>query len=921
MSLPVPAARASKQASSGQRKYLKVTKGKLPRASLAGLVSESSQKKARGKELYDLEPSPQKKRASLPPQIAALEDEEDDIVPETSQVQPDDDVPAEIPESLDVSAPTETYGDDDIVDAPTSPIMPRETLPSSAKKQRGRPRKSGDGVASLVPQENATEKVALLAPFEPEKEAPSAPGKRQGRSSKSGESVTSLTPEEESTMEVNTSTIASAEKNLFEEPKEGRGRSRKSGESLASRAAEASADSVQEEATAVTSAAPKKRLGRPRKSGERTTSRPPAVAFADADENFRDTVLQDMQTQRPAAAMETKRKGRPERDIDTTTNGEATAGPRPAKKVKKLKGPKMISPDEPAFEEDVLPPISTPRQDVPQAARKNSRQESREFRRQDRRQAAQPRGDPQPRVEISTRSTRTLSSRSQGEPANAPEPSSVPGIVRKGAAKQRIAAKTRAAVASSATEPPEPKKTNRQIHISFPEPSPAPQADGEEAVSGSTEATSKGLHEKSQKRANDNAHAIDREESQEDDDEGGDVRNDQAQEGADGDADDAQDDDQANPHRSQLPALDEVLNFTNVEERSGVCTVGLARKIHRACDRVHVTLSKKDCSYDDIAECKDDLVRRLASIGCKIPEDVRFDFKRDAFAYLFHALTSVFEAMYDKFQQEQAEEGEVMESLEALQVLHPFIREMLRFKDTMDSWKVKVTGQGQGDRLIRGVESDLIVPLRKVEKDFKMRLNGLRKAEQDRRTRVEMQRQRERQEQETIKQEEALSSARERRKRWQDLHIARMQCESDPYRRRRLRFLEPPDAMETDANGNEFERVPFFGERNAPPPSSVIASSGKEWTSEQDAALLDALQSFTRKFACQITLLNTRLTTLAALEDIFKEHCRSRGALREFSVSDFAAKLAWVRSSWAQLLHLHPNWELPEWVKKIPVLP
>jgi hypothetical protein len=127
--------------------------------------------------------------------------------------------------------------------------------------------------------------------------------------------------------------------------------------------------------------------------------------------------------------------------------------------------------------------------------------------------------------------------------------------------------------------------------------------------------------------------------------------------------------------------------------------------------------------------------------------------------------------------------------------------------------------------------------------------------------------------------------------------------------------------METDANGNEFERVPFFGERNAPPPSSVIASSGKEWTSEQDAALLDALQSFTRKFACQITLLNTRLTTLAALEDIFKEHCRSRGALREFSVSDFAAKLAWVRSSWAQLLHLHPNWELPEWVKKIPVLP
>ncbi|KAJ4398286.1 hypothetical protein N0V91_010333 [Didymella pomorum] len=958
--LPAPASKTGKLVKSGQLKSSKVTKGKLPRASLAGLVSESLQKKGRGKQLYDLEPSPQKRRASLPPQIGALEDEDDDIVPETSEIQPDDDAPVEIPESLNVSAPMESFGDDDVVDAPTSPVMPREELaPSTAKKQLGRPRKSGDSVASAAAQGRETGEIALLAPFEPENEGPSASRKRQGRSRKSGESVTSLAAEGQSTVEADPLTIAASEGRLLEEAKKGRGRPRKSSESTASlatekgliagedlsateppaekpheepkkrldrprksaksvisRAPEVPADTVQEDVTGKTAAAPKKRLGRPRKSSESTTSRPSDVVFAEVDESFRDSLLQDMQTERPAAAMKPKRKGRPERDIDTTTNGEAGTGSRPAKKVKKLKGPKMISPDEPEFEEDVFPPISTPREGVPQAARRNSRQESRETRRQERREAAQPQGNTPPRVEIPIRSTRTRSSRSQGDPATAPESSSVSAIVRKGSQAQRIAANTRAEMAAFVQEPTKRKKLNRRIHISFPDSSPAAQADeGKDrgAAQTTTAVIRKGRRGTSQEevddaveRAADAADASHKGQEQADDDGDGDVQDDQALE-EDGHADDAsaQYDDEPFPSRSQLPALNQVLDFADGEERPGLCTVGLAKKIDRACIKAGVTLSKQDCSYEDIVECKDDLVRRLASIRSKIPENVRFDFKRDAFAYHFRGLALVFEAMYDKFQQEQEEdeEGEVMESLEALQVLHPYIREMLTFKDTMDSWKVKVTGRGQGDRLIKGIETDLIAPLRIVEKEFKKRLNSLQKAEHDRQARIEMQRQREIQEQELVRQEEAQRSARQRRKRWQDLHIVRMQCELDPYRRRQLQFVEPPDSTETDANGNEFERVPFFGPRNAPPPSSALTMSGKEWTLEQDTALLEALQSLT------------------PLEDIFREHCRPRGALREFTVSDFAAKLAWVRASWAQLLQLHPDWELPEWVQEIPVLP
>lgn len=884
--LPAPVGRAGKLPKPSQPKPPKITKGKLPRASLAGLVSESSQKKARGKQLYDLGPSPQKKRSSLPPQIAALGDEEDDIVQETSQVQPDDDMPAEIPESLDVSAPTEAFGDDDIVDAPTSPLVPREEITSAAKKQRGRPRKSGDVVAFAPAEGTDTEEVALLAPFELEKE-------------------TYLAAEEESAMAAGPSTIGAPKENLFKELKKGRrqtrkssdsvfaaeeptvevtlataepleaessqaskkrlGRPRKSGDSVVSRASDITAAEVQDKVTEETSATPKKRQGRPRKSSENTTSRPSDIVSAEVDESSHDSVLQDMQTQHPAAAMKPKRKGRPGRDIDTRTSGEADSGTRPAKKVKKLKGPKMISPDEPEFEEDLLPPIATPLQDLPQAARKNSRQELRDIRRQERRRDAQPRGDPQPRAESSIRSTHIRSSRSQGEPATVLESSSIPAVAPKSSAAQRIAVNTRAAVDLSAIESARRKKTDRQIHISFHDPSPAAKANGEEdeeAAQQSFQVTRNGRRGGPHTEADDIADANNSGQGQENDDEDDEVQNDQSQGEENRDCDDAnaQDDDEATPQRSQLVALSRVLGFADGEERSGVCTVGLAKKIGRACDRACVMLGRADCSYDDVARCKDMLVRRLTSIGYRIPDDTRFDFKRDAFAHLFRDLTLVLKAMYVRFQHEQDGECEIIESLDALRILHPLIREMLRFKDAMDSWKVKVQGQRQGDRLIKGVESDLISPLRIVERDFKMRLNALRKTEQDQQARFAIQQQQERQEQEIIRQEEAVRAARERRMRWQNLHIVRMQCESDPYRRRRLRFIEPPNAVETDADGNEFERVPLFGQRNAPPPSSIITTSGKEWTLEQDSALLDALQSFTGRFTCHITLLYNVLT-------------------------------------------------------------
>lgn len=373
-------------------------------------------------------------------------------------------------------------------------------------------------------------------------------------------------------------------------------------------------------------------------------------------------------------------------------------------------------------------------------------------------------------------------------------------------------------------------------------------------------------------------------------------------------------------NNSNFSPLDIIFQFTDSEERDGECATKWGRIIRRRCASARVVLCRSGDdgpSLDDIAKLKDDLVGLLASTDAKIREHRRVHFKRDAFTYLFRELTLVLEAMHDKLQET---EGDITESLSALKMANHFLQNMIFFKDMMDSWKVKVPQRREGDRLIRDVESGLIVPLRAIAKEFRILLEQLKRAEQGRQAMLEAQRQHAAREQELIRQEEELRSGRERRKRWQDLHIVRMQCEPDLARRRRLRFVEPVLAQEIDANGRPFERVPLLGERSAPPSTWIAAVSDREWTSEQETALLDDLQSFIRKFCKRQPGLHHTDNICLALERIFTRHCRPRGALRDFSVPDFAAKMAWIRSGWTQLSQQH-GWEIPEWVKKIPLLP
>ncbi|KAJ4315930.1 hypothetical protein N0V94_005694 [Neodidymelliopsis sp. IMI 364377] len=360
----------------------------------------------------------------------------------------------------------------------------------------------------------------------------------------------------------------------------------------------------------------------------------------------------------------------------------------------------------------------------------------------------------------------------------------------------------------------------------------------------------------------------------------------------------------ANRQSSGSLALDSVFRFLDVKESSYVCSTNLGKEICRSCKTAREATSSTngDVSTDDVGSHAADVRKLLRSVRDMSRSKRQILFKRDAYGGVFYELTEYLEAMYNKLQEM---EGNVTDSLQAMQILHANVYGMLLLKDTIAAWKVTVPRSGRADRLIRDVEIKLISHLRIVEREFRKSLHSLKKAETIRQAELDLRRRREEQEEEDLKRAEAQFALKERRKRWQHLHIVRMQCEPDSIRRRRLRFVELQEVVERDADGNEFERLSVFGDRNIPPPQWTATTSGREWNEKQEIVLLDALQL---------------MAGPTMLERLFKAYCRPGGVLRDFTVADFAAKLAWIRSGWTQLSQEH-GWEVPDCVQKLPVLP
>ncbi|KAF2847427.1 hypothetical protein T440DRAFT_557349 [Plenodomus tracheiphilus IPT5] len=345
--------------------------------------------------------------------------------------------------------------------------------------------------------------------------------------------------------------------------------------------------------------------------------------------------------------------------------------------------------------------------------------------------------------------------------------------------------------------------------------------------------------------------------------------------------------------------IDTVFEFLGRERRSGTCQTAYGSTIRRICKENRNALMNDDSTLATVMASAGAIRDVIQQTLLEVQENDRRALKRDAYAYLFRALLLLLKAAFNWLHERDVV---IMASLDAMRIVTPFMREILSLKNTIARWRVSVPQRFKGDSLIMEVDSHLIVPLRQVYKAYSVKLSQLEAAEERRMLHRKLRKE------EADKQgrSKALARRRQRQQRWQDLHIARMQFEPDPFRRRRLVITCPGDLEERDANGIKFERVPVFKPRSSPPLHREAAHSQEStWTDEEEILLLEAVQAYA----------GTQL-----YEHIFRAHCRPGGILRDFTVAEIVAKVSWIRSSWFRLQQ-EKGWEAPTWVQELPAWP
>ncbi|KAH9876485.1 hypothetical protein J1614_003616 [Plenodomus biglobosus] len=349
-----------------------------------------------------------------------------------------------------------------------------------------------------------------------------------------------------------------------------------------------------------------------------------------------------------------------------------------------------------------------------------------------------------------------------------------------------------------------------------------------------------------------------------------------------------------------------VLNFLDQERRPGRGKTHHVATLKRICKVSRSALSHDDSTLDTVKETTDAIGEVISQALRELHDDDRDDrreFKYDAFAFLFRIMVSHLKAIHEWL---GAREVVATDSLDVMRIVTPFMRDILLLKDTVAQWGVSVPQRFKGDRVIKDVESYLIVPLRKAHKTYDSRLRQLEAAEKRRQEHRKLHQQLREEAEEREREAETVARRQQRQRRWQDLHIARMQCEPDPFKRRKLIITPLEDLEETDANGVRFERVPVFKERPLPAIYRAAAHPDERtWTNDEEIALLEAVQ---------------RYAGPKLYEEIFRTQCGPGGILRDFTVADIVAKVSWIRSSWLKLQQ-EKGWEAPEWAQALPTSP
>ncbi|CAN9117540.1 unnamed protein product [Alternaria alternata] len=359
----------------------------------------------------------------------------------------------------------------------------------------------------------------------------------------------------------------------------------------------------------------------------------------------------------------------------------------------------------------------------------------------------------------------------------------------------------------------------------------------------------------------------------------------------------------------QPGSIETVFEFLNLKPRPGKCETKIATSIIHKCNVHRTHLQDSDIPTEQVAEDVNELQEMLRKINARVKEKDQRAFKGDAYGHVFRAVILYLEALYIWLDEN---DGAVTDSLGALRILSPLIRQILAFKDTIADWNVFVPKHFKGDRIIKDVDISLIAHLRHVDKTYRRCLSRLEATEQHRKQQAELDRKMKEQKEEEDRKTMSLEAQTQRWKRWQDLHIKRMLCETDPRRRLKLAIKKLEDLEEKDANGVVFERLPVFTSRSAPPhrQASTLDDS-QEWTEQEETALLDGLK---------------RYAGPQVFEKIFTTYCKPNssrplgGCLRERSVVEIVMKAAQFRSN-LQKLYQDNGWVVEDWVTKIPVMP
>ncbi|KAJ4299312.1 hypothetical protein N0V90_004556 [Kalmusia sp. IMI 367209] len=359
---------------------------------------------------------------------------------------------------------------------------------------------------------------------------------------------------------------------------------------------------------------------------------------------------------------------------------------------------------------------------------------------------------------------------------------------------------------------------------------------------------------------------------------------------------------------ARLSDIDKIFNFLNGERRGGNCQSDDAATIAQACQAGRRLIMHTNISLEKVCKATNKIIRLLSRYGAGSGEEYLKQLKLDAYAYLFRVVVRYLKTLYDWLEEQYRD---VESSLDAMKVIAPFVQGVVSFKDQITSWKVKLPARYKHDRLVKDVETQVIVPLRRVDDAYRAISSRLKEAVQKKLAHEEASR-KIRENVEAERQERDDEALRiKRMNRWIDLHVCRLQVEPDLVLRRSLGLRQDyfdsktGSIEERDANGVAFERVDVFKKRLSPPAFTNSLDVNKDWTDEEMSALIEGLSQFAGPYV---------------FHEIFKEYCRPNGPLRRFGVPEITAQAADIRLRTLKKFQ-EQDWEVPIWINRIPVLP